>query len=94
MIASEEPKLPQADVFNTLFQCHSHAVVFSVLPGYDLPAHQSQKLNFDKANPHLPASLDDLYDSNSITMPACDFEQLCSQVFDKLEMRKKEVAFL
>ena len=37
-ITPEKQKLFHADVYNTLFQCHPGAIVFSVLPGYDLPA--------------------------------------------------------
>ena len=93
MISHEEPNLSHADVYNSLFECHPSAVVFSVLPGYDLPA-QSQELTIHQDDPHLPAPLDDLYDSHSITLPGTEFEQLCSQVFDKLKVSKEEAEFL
>ena len=94
IITPEEPKLPQADVFNSLFQCHPSAVVFFVLPDYDHPAHQNRRRRVDQADPHLPASLDGLYDLQSITLPACDFKQLCSRVFNELKISKEEANFL
>lgn len=93
MVIPEEPNLSHADVYNSLFECHPSAVVFSVVPGYDLPA-QSQQSTINRDDPHLPAPLDDLYDSQSITLPGCEFEQLCSQVFDKIKISKEEAEFL
>ena len=82
-----------ADVYNILFQCRPSAVVFSVLPGYDLltPTHKS---TVDEADLHFPVSLDDVYNSHSVvTLPGGEFEQLCSQVFDKLKISQEEVDF-
>ena len=89
MISHEEPNLSHADVYNSLFQCHPSAVMLSVLPFYDLPA-QSQESTIHQDEPHLPPPLDDLYDSHGITLPGSEFEQLCSQVFDKLKVSKEE----
>ena len=55
------------------FKAHVFNSLFSALPGYDLPVHQNRWPCVDQANSHLSASLEDLHDSRSTTLPACEF---------------------
>ena len=83
------PQLDKQRIYDELFRCSPDAVVFTVLPGFDLPT-----IPIKETEPNLPSPLSELFKSHYCSLSEADLCKLVSKTFDKIGLTQVEADFL